>query len=222
MSSPIPDPFARTVRLFVKITAGQCVMLDGSPLPKLKKGTTAEVILPAYSFEDDLELRMFTQEYEVPFLPAGSCLWVKVKDDPKLETSKAKHRITKQPPLEGNTLFVPISLGADLNLHIRAGKHSKLGEASIHIPTLDLYAKSINEAYSRVSAVYEPSRRSHAGNVFQEVYYEVDSKLDRLNRLRLAKEMMPKPPQVSPPPAVRTKPPQQVSLFDESGTSDPV
>lgn len=220
MPHPIPDSLDRTVCLQVKITAGQCVMLDGSPLPKLKKNTTADLILPAFSFEDQVELLKFTEEYEVPFLSAGSRLWVKVKTEENLEKAKAEHRITKRPYLEGDALFLPIQLQGDLDLQIRAGKHSKLGEASIHIPHLEVDAKSINEAYSKVSAVYEPSRRSHAGNVFQEVYYEHGDTLHRLNRLRLAKEMMPKPQTAPASPAAPPKSRQQVSLFDEDGTTD--
>jgi hypothetical protein len=169
------------------------MMFDGTPLPEMQKnmsGTLTFLALHILKEEDRLRL---TEEHDVPFLPAGSRLWVKVKADSALDSAKLAHLEIKQPHLEGHHLFLPIVLEEPLILMTRAGKHSKLGEGSIFIPKLGLRAKSVNEAYTRISAAYEPSRRSHAGNVFHEVYYELGSNLRSLDALRSATEMLPRP-----------------------------
>lgn len=220
MPAPIPDTFDRTVCLQVRVIDGKITMLDGSALPQIQTNISAELSFLAVHILQDEERIKFTEEYEVPFLVSGAVLWVKVKPNEHLEKSLAAHRIKKRPHCEDDGLFLPILLQQDLNLQIRAGKHSKLGETKIHIPNLNIDAKSINEAYTKVSTVYEPSRRSHSGNVFQEVYYEHDDTLHRLHRLRLAREITPRPPRPPQSPAAsRTQ--MEISLLDAVPPTDP-
>ena len=125
MPLPIPDPFERTVCLFVRITDGKCSMLDGSQLPKLKEGSLAELIIAPYAFENEEDLARFTEEYTVPFLPVGTVLWVRIKDDDALPPELKKCLISKSPKLENKAHFVPVILKAELQLFVRAGSSSE-------------------------------------------------------------------------------------------------
>jgi hypothetical protein len=190
---PVPDPFARTVCLFVKITNGECVLMDGTPLPNLRPDTLAELTISPSDFVKPEDRVRFTEEYKVPFLNNGSRLWVRVKEDKALAPGMKKCLVEKRPKLENAGVFAALKLNEDLELQIRAGKHARLCDCKVEIPELGVFAKSINEAYSKVSIAFEPSRRSHGGNVFQHVYYETGDTIMALNDRRMAMEMMPKP-----------------------------
>lgn len=57
------------------------------------------------------------------------------------------------------------------------------------IPALqDLTALSLNHVYRLVSEAFERHRRSHAGNVFSEVYYRVKDAWRPLDAIRAEKE----------------------------------
>lgn len=183
----IPDPFARTVRLFVSIRNGQVILRDGQCLPKLKADTSAELLLSPFDIEDEDERARLTSEKEVPFLPSGTTLWARVKDDNVSRELKI-HRTQRQVWPAGQELVVEIKLESDLGLILRAGKTAALSGCVCKIPALQCSAASVNEAYSRISVAFEPSRRSHSGNVFRCVYSQHGDKLRLLNALRLVKE----------------------------------
>jgi hypothetical protein len=188
----IPDRFARTVRILVQITDGMCRRVGGQPLPKLSTNTTAELVLSAYDIADPKELADLTSERTVPLLPKDTTLWARVKED-QIPASLLGHRACKKIwPVEPG-LFVSFTLTADLALLIRAGKNAALKECLCHIPSLGAQARSINEAYTKISVAFEPSRRSHTGNAFRCVFYEKDKTLLPLDDLRLKGESGPEP-----------------------------
>jgi hypothetical protein len=78
---PIPDPFAPTVPMFVKVSKGRVKCQNGKPIPKVKPGTVAELILWASEIETEEDRIRLTSERTVAFLPAGTTLWAKVKED---------------------------------------------------------------------------------------------------------------------------------------------
>jgi hypothetical protein len=187
----IPDPFARTVRLFVTVTNGQCKLLDGQPLPKLKADTHAELMLSPYDIEDMEARTRFTSERDVSFLPVGTTLWARVKPD-DVSQQLGKHRKSLAIWPAGEEFGVAIVLQGDLRLLIRTGKNAILVNCACKIPALGFDADSVNEAYSKISTAFEPSRRSHAGNVFRCVFFQRADKFHLLNTLRLEKESEPK------------------------------
>ena len=65
-----------------------------------------------------------------------------------------------------------VLLTEPLYLRFRGTKKATLDPAQCVVPALGgLTADSLNEAYRRISEVFEPGRRSAGGNVFRSCYY---------------------------------------------------
>lgn len=189
---PVTDPFAQTIRLFVKVTNGEVRLSDDQPMPKLKEGCMAELVLTSSDFTDVTELAHFTQEWWTDFLPQGSVLLARVNDDP-IPIELRKHRVAHPHKSHVPYFFVAFHLTQTLRLRVRAGKNGQLDECECFVPALDKDFKSVNEAYTAISTAFEPTRRSHSGNVFLCVYVEESSKLRPLKELRIEKESEPRP-----------------------------
>ena len=190
----IPDPFAQTIRLSVKITNGQIRLIDDHPMPKLKAGCTAELVLTSSNFTDPDELAHFTQEWWTDFLPQGTVLMARVNDDP-IKPELKNYRVAHPHKSHFPYLFVAFQLTEPLRLKVRAGKNGQLDECECFVPALDKTFKSVNEAYTAISIAFEPTRRSHAGNVFLCVYFEKGDHWRPMKELRIQKESEPRPPQ---------------------------
>ena len=159
--------------LYVKLKDGQWTMDDGSPLPKIREGTVAELVLSAYAIMDEDVLKGLTEEREVPFLSAGTPLWARVayREVANTELCKSVEFLSCWPPRNGS-VFVKILLKEDLRLTLHPNKNARLTDCACSIPSMEVEAKSVNQACALVSAKFEPQRRSHTGSVFQNVYYE--------------------------------------------------
>jgi len=184
MNSFIPDKFATSLRLAVKITEGVCTLEDGSPLPKMKSGASAELLISPWDITDDAARNFLLNERRVEFLPSGTSLWARVKEDNVSDDLKrlGQHR-NAWPNNPG--FFVEIGVTAPLTLVVRGDGRAALGDCACKIPSLrGKDCSSVNEAYTRVSEAFEPSRRSHTGNIFNCVYYELGNHLHPLRKLR--------------------------------------
>lgn len=189
----IPDKIARTVRLLVKITDGNVTLADGKPLPKIKADARGELVLfSVYSLTDEKDRAFYAAESEVPILCKGESLWARVNNDP-IEKNLEKWRITRRTAKGESAYFVQFILDTDLALILRPGKNSVLTGCNCSIPAFKGDAFSVNEAYTRISTVFEPKRRSHTGNVFQCVFVENDEILFPLEDLRMKIETHPVP-----------------------------
>lgn len=72
-----------------------------------------------------------------------------------------------------------------LSIRWRGSKLGSLEPAKCEIPVLPRKrAESVNHAYRLVSEAFEPHRRSHTANVFQEVFYQAGSRWLPLEVLR--------------------------------------
>ena len=98
------------------------------------------------------------------------------------------HRVPKYFPKLGKGFGVEFELRNDLYLRVRSSKSSLLVECDCRIPSLMFDAQSVSEAYARISTEFEPSRRSHTGNVFNCVFIDQDFGLAPLAELRLKLE----------------------------------
>jgi hypothetical protein len=183
----IPDKTARTIRLSVHISDGLCTAVNGPALPEIKKGASAELVIHAGDLLDDKERKILISERKILLLPGGTQLWARVKEDEVTEKLQP-HRIEMKIYPVVPELVVAFSLLEDLSLIIRGAKGSILADCKCHIPSLDFEAKSVNEAYARISTAFEPSRRSHTGNVFNCVFSKQDGALRPLADLRKTKE----------------------------------
>ena len=186
----IPEKTDRTIRLRVVLSEGVCTLADGSALPKIKKGAAAELIVHVADLLDDNQRAALLSERGVLFLPRGTRLWARVKEDhipEKLRQFRVQMTVYPVVPAWG----VAFDLRQELNLTLRAAKGAVLADCKCHIPALDFEAKSVNEACARISTAFEPSRRSHTGNVFNCVFFEGKDGVRPLADLRMAKEAEP-------------------------------
>ena len=189
-----PDNTCRTIRLPVVLEDGRLSPSEGQVLPMLKKKVHAELVLRLSDLLDEKERLAFLGEQRTLFLPKGTRLWARVKDD-SVPQDLSKHRASKRFYTGGSELGVPFDLAEDLFLRIRPGKSSVFADCTCRIPSLNFTAGSVNEAYTRISTAFEPSRRSHTGNVFTCVFYEGKVALNPLDELRSAVESSsPQPP----------------------------
>jgi len=186
----IPEKTDRTIRLSVVLNEGACTFADGTALPKIKKGATVELVVRAADLLDDNQRAALLRERVVLFLPNSTRLWARVKEDDILEKLRRfRVQMTIYPVVP--TLVVAFDLRQDLSLILRAAKGAVLADCKCHIPALEFEAKSVNEACARISTAFEPSRRSHTGNVFNGVFVEGKDDLRPLADLRTAKEAEP-------------------------------
>jgi hypothetical protein len=189
----IPDKFARTVRLLVKITDGIVTMADGTPLPKINSDARGELVLfSVYSLVDEKDRAFYAAEHEVSFLPKGTSLWARVNNDP-VGKNLEKFRTVRHTKLKEPYNFVQFILDSDLKLIRKPGKNAVLTRCNCTIPAIEGTAGSINEAYTKISTAFEPKRRSHTGNVFQCVFVEDGDKLAPLEDKRMKAENEPIP-----------------------------
>jgi len=184
MKPLLPDKMSGTARLLVKIEDGICTLAHGAPLPHMKPGAIAELIVSPSDILDDAARKELLSEQKIEFLPAKASIWARIKRDqiPKELRGFYQEKYTwpKQPGV-----FVEIQLTSTVSLVVRGDGRSSLAECKCHIPALpDLKCTSINEAYTRISESFEPSRRSHAGNIFNCVFFDGDGCLDPLSVIR--------------------------------------
>jgi hypothetical protein len=192
----IPDRFARTVSLNIRVVKGQIKLADGGTLPVLREGAYGELIVSAEAVADEKVRQDLTSERRVQFLPSGTKLWAQVRAEPipaSLEKFRNETRIWPGEP----GLFVPFILNKSLDLVLRGSKFALLGDCPCVVPALNCNAESVNQAYTLISTAFEPTRRSHTGNVFQKVFAERDNWLRPLDELRMVSEANP-PPEVKP------------------------
>lgn len=162
----------------------------GGEMPKIKEGTLADIYVPEAAFTNPEEINRFNIDEIVTILPAGSPLWAMMSPNhgmggtgrgiPKWAVSR--HR----DGLETSNL-VQFKIDEDLRLHLRGTKQAQLEPCACLLECFpeDLSVLSINQAYTRLSEKYEPTRKSHAGNVFTKVFYCEGKTMLPIDELRI-------------------------------------
>lgn len=173
----------RTVRIPVKVVNKQLKYFYGGDLPELKEGVIGELILPEYSVKDKRFLEVSQKEEKIEVLPERSIIMVAVNNQNSPDDKKSYLKTIKAYP-PTSYAFVEIILCEPLNLIIRGSKKANLDGVKCFIPSLDIEASSLNDAYSKISQVFEPKRISHTGNVFNKCYYMHDNNWRQLDYLR--------------------------------------
>ncbi len=173
----IPDPFARTVVLPVRVKAGMVEFYYGGALPALKDGTVGDLVVPSSALQDQELLAPLSNPLDVPILPKGTHLLAGLggaAEPPSLPDEYCSDSL----PL-GFSGHAVIVLQESLELRFRGTKRAILKPCKCLLPALSQAgagdgqdtATSVNHAYSMLSTAYETWRRSHTGNVFQMVFY---------------------------------------------------
>ena len=176
----IPDPYKRSIRIPVRLKDGHFQLFHGGPLPKIKVGAVADLVIESHYFEEPADVERMEVSKTMPFLPKGSILMARISTD-YCESKKGLIDALKiDPPLGYPIAFAPIQLTENLDLTLVFGKSAHLNDCPCILPSINNFeARSVNHAFTLASRHYETRRRSNGGNVFLSVYYE-DGKVWRL------------------------------------------
>jgi hypothetical protein len=169
----------RQVQIPVRVVNGAITFFySGVPFP-MCEGAIGDLIVDEEEVGSRLRSLLQRQSVATMF-DAGTTLWVNVQPDPSRPVPHAigefleNHRDAK-PLVPGP--FAPVYLREPLRLHLRGTKLGELLSCSIVAPWLgnandkSLYVSSLNQAYTRISEICEPQRKSHTGNVFEKGFF---------------------------------------------------
>lgn len=174
----IPDPFAKTVKLPIRIVDGRAEYFYGGPFPKISN-VIGDLVVPAFSLLEDQFLEECSQNDVSNLLPEETTLMVNVWAE--WGTPGLCKNVTTG-TLSGN---VEVRLLEPLYLWHRGTKSSVLNRCKCYIPALKEEASSLNHAYTIISKKFETKRQTNSGNVFKKVYYPTDTNVWKpLERLR--------------------------------------
>ena len=179
----IPESSERTVRIPVQWIDGRWQLIGGGALPELSPNACADLVIPAIFLTNDRQRISWTNEQRVQFLTAGRVLFTRVNSnrvpEPLLSKTEEKKHGTGHP-----SRFVKVILEEDAIMILTPGKKGRLLNAKCTIPALHDNAASLNEAVVKISRVFEPTRRSFGGSVFETMFVEVGDELVKLDVLR--------------------------------------
>ena len=166
----VPDSSKKRIRILVQFIPGSIIRPDGLPLPRIRDGTLADLVLPASALADQWERHKLETESLKELLPAG----VRVLVGLSLGTMKEKPEGlvgADQLKTGHGYLFAEVHLKQTLKLRQRGDKEALLEGCECEIPSLKATARSLNHAFTLLSTKFETKRISHTGNVFTRVYF---------------------------------------------------
>jgi hypothetical protein len=181
------SPFDATTRIPFKVVEGKLVHIyGGGEITELRNGAIGDIVVKTMDLTDEGRLKQYNSEKIVDFLPKGAKLRARVKIKSVPEALKSGFLPVSTEP---DKAYVEIILQQDLQLHLRVTKDARLMPCSCLVPSLvsnkeDGVRISVNETYSLISTHYEPHRRSHSGNVFNEVFYCLQAPISSWQPLR--------------------------------------
>lgn len=180
----IQDPTKKTVKIPVKIVDGKVVSLYGDKLPEMKN-VTGDLVVPASSFLDQKQIANFSQKDWSLMLRSGSVLIINVASDRNERgLNTAMSNPEQNYPRTAKPGFVRVILRQQLYLQHRGTKSSMLQPCLCTLPDLGVEATSLNHAYTIASKRFETERRTNTGNVFLNVYHNLDGRWEKLEWLR--------------------------------------
>lgn len=155
----------------------------GGAMPELAEGAIGDLLVPASDFVNDYDRVRCERQAREKLLSKGVTLMFRMRQG-KAEPKRrgVRQGLETVPPSSG--LLVAVTLKEDLFLLLRGTKPARLEPVECTIPALESDAKSLNHAYRLTSEVFEPRRRSHAGNVFQEAFVNNGTVWAELDALR--------------------------------------
>jgi hypothetical protein len=181
------DRYARSVQSPFKVVKGRLMYFYGGDLPKLAEGTIGDLLVPEFAFVNPHDRLRYEQQGREKLLSEGTKLMVRMRQGkPDKERTGWRSNLNIPSPSEG--VFVEVFLKEDLFLLLRGTKPARLDGVECVIPALDTMATSLNHAYRLISEVFEPARKSHSGNVFEEAFVANGARWVELDALRSAIE----------------------------------
>lgn len=183
-----PSEAEKLVRLPVKVVRGQIVLANGKPLPELEECGGATLVVPATQVKDPDLLARLRQIETIEFLSSGASVLLDMRLDSaarrewsklyQFDVKKKRHPFIHSQANQVLPYYLPeYRLGfacveavliEPLYLALQGANKASLCGGRCRLPTLGLEAISINHAYTLASQHFEPSRKSHTGNVFEK------------------------------------------------------
>lgn len=173
-----PDD-SKTVRIPIRVVGNQITYFySGKPL-HLQDGAIGDLVIDEDAVGPRLR-SLLQRESIATMFPAKTILWVNVQPDPDqpiaAEYGELLQRLHDAKPLTPGP-FAPVYLQQPLCMLLRGTKLGELLPCSIlapwrgDAPEQPAEVRSLNQAYTRISELYERHRRSHTGNVFEKVHF---------------------------------------------------
>lgn len=207
----------RALTIRMKFISGNWEMLGGGQIP-VKDGAEAELRVPVSQIEDRDFTERMTVKGIIPILPKGASLRVVVstKDLRGISEGNKKHitplraaapeffMVKERFRYGAEASFLTVQIGEPTNRQLSLDELSEGGlwlvfegaqpveikSSKIILPegVADEEAISLNHAFTMLSEVYEPWRKSHTGNIYDQFFYqEEDGKWFPLSLLRDAR-----------------------------------
>ena len=188
----VPDVLAgKTVHIPVRIVKGRVTFFYSKrgTMPTLQDGAVGELVLPEYAVLDETAKHAITEERQVQLFDKGERIRLGFNGNliDRDYLKRTEEWDDALPVVAGLTRLVSVLLDKPLFLLLRGTKKAQLRGGACEIPALDREkAGSLNHAYTLVSERFQPSRRSHTGNVFRVVFYREPDKEGKERWRRLA------------------------------------
>lgn len=182
-----PRENRETVEIPIQMDGGEVKMRVGSSseeneqLPKIRDGTIGTLTVPKSALKEDEDQKRLTGELEEIVLATTQKVWFRIKTDhrDRDEISEEAREFlgSRSLPNVGNGYrLVPISLREHLWLQHRGTKNPELRSCTCSLPDpiqeeVDpdgSALSSINQAYTRLSEIFETHRSTHTGNVYEK------------------------------------------------------
>jgi hypothetical protein len=168
---PRTNEQARTVSIPIRVVKGRLLEFGGAGLPTLTD-CVGDLVVPAFAVASPDDRERLTKEELVELFQRDTVLRCRLSARHLPEKLLPKCQFHKVPYSHIHSAFVEVVLDEALTLRKRGSKSPRLDDVRCYVPALpDATYQSLNEAYRRISEVFEPTRRSAGGNVFLNVYY---------------------------------------------------
>lgn len=192
---------ASPIRIPVQFVDGVWELLYGGPIP-IKNGAFGELTVPSGTITDKDLLAWLKTASDHKVLEEGTELRVALTIKPgKLLLTRHKKHLVSMSDMQAalsnafyssvrspDTQFVRIKVGpakceqgllfpsleAGVWLKIQGGRPKSISTSQIVVPAdvSSIPLDSLNHAFTRLSEIYEPWRKSHTGNIYDRILYQ--------------------------------------------------
>src|SRR6266496_2312976 len=138
----IPDPFAKKVKIPIRVVDGKIQFFYGGKLPQLKEGAVGDLIISAFAIQDERQLNALNCERVEEILPKESCLLAEMRainpsplDSNKLLTFddvRKGYGGVPYPFQKPSLYFAEIDLLDPLKIRLRSTKDACLENCKCH------------------------------------------------------------------------------------------
>lgn len=181
------------VKIDVKFVDGHWEYIGGGVVP-VKNGTIGELRIDKNNISEHLFLNEITRKHKVKIFDEGASLIIALKPDSNLSAElqqclkpldSVRHSHTAK--ISGSSRFIEVFIGPSKNrqftlcdeegglwLDLEGVSPKGITSSQIVLPNIEglkKTANSLNHAYTMLSEIYEHSRISHTGNIYEHVLY---------------------------------------------------